>query len=119
MFPGQHHELHHFWLIMRLFRLPLSVFHDLVAIFLTCIIPVLCLFCRKFVLGDLLIRINLQQIAVRSFDVYKSAEKMKEAGFTPSKEPGPVSGIGTKIVAFRDDDEWKVVMVDSEDVSTI
>ncbi|CAN8076839.1 unnamed protein product [Agarophyton chilense] len=55
------------------------------------------------------------QIAVSTPDVYKAAEKMKKSGFTLAREPGPVSGIGTKICAVRDPDGWKTVLVDAED----
>jgi lactoylglutathione lyase len=57
------------------------------------------------------------QIAVRTKDVYEAAKIMERAGFKPAKNPGPVPGIGTKIVSFRDPDEWKAVLVDANDVS--
>lgn len=43
------------------------------------------------------------------------AEQIKAAGGTITREPGPVPGIGTKIVATTDPDGWKVVLVDYED----
>lgn len=43
------------------------------------------------------------QIAVRATtSVFDSADIMQEAGYAASRAPGPVPGIGTKIVAFRD-----------------
>ncbi len=48
-------------------------------------------------------------------DVYKTAEQIKAAGGTITREPGPVPGIGTKIVATTDPDGWKIVFVDNED----
>ncbi len=48
-------------------------------------------------------------------DVYKSAEQIRAAGGTITREPGPVPGIGTKIVATTDPDGWKIVLVDNED----
>jgi lactoylglutathione lyase len=58
------------------------------------------------------------QIAVRTKDVYEAEKIMGAAGFQPARKPGPVPGIGTKIVAFRDPDDWKTVLVDATDVST-
>ncbi len=48
-------------------------------------------------------------------DVYKTAEQIKAAGGTVTRDPGPVPGIGTKIVACTDPDGWKIVLVDNED----
>jgi lactoylglutathione lyase len=48
-------------------------------------------------------------------DVYKSAEQIKAAGGAITREPGPVPGIGTKILATTDPDGWKYVLVDTED----
>jgi lactoylglutathione lyase len=56
------------------------------------------------------------QIAVRTQDVYEATKIMEAAGFQPSRKPGPVPGIGTKIVAFRDPVDWKTVLVDAADV---
>lgn len=70
------------------------------------------------------------QVAISTNDVYKTAEQIKAAGGTITREPGPVPGIGcvvdcwgcngtwcdrTKIVATTDPDGWKVVFVDNED----
>ncbi|CAG9465985.1 unnamed protein product [Pedinophyceae sp. YPF-701] len=55
------------------------------------------------------------QIAVGTDDVYKTADAIKAAGYEVTREPGPVPGIGTKIVACRDPDGWKVVFVDNKD----
>ena len=55
------------------------------------------------------------QIAVSTQDVYKSADRLREAGIVIVREPGPVPGIGTKICAVRDPDNWKVVLVDAAD----
>lgn len=72
------------------------------------------------------------QVAISTKDVYKTAEQIKAAGGTITREPGPVPGIGcavwgargvyytvavhrTKIVATTDPDGWKVVLVDNED----
>jgi lactoylglutathione lyase len=57
-----------------------------------------------------------KQIAVRASNgVYETAKIMEMASFTAARAPGPVPGIGTKIVAFRDPDGWKTVVVDSDD----
>jgi lactoylglutathione lyase len=48
--------------------------------------------------------------------VYETAKIMGQAGYAAARAPGPVPGIGTKIVVFRDPDEWKVVVVDSADL---
>jgi lactoylglutathione lyase len=55
------------------------------------------------------------QVAISTKDVYKTAEQVKAAGGTVTREPGPVPGIGTKITAVTDPDGWKVVFVDEED----
>jgi lactoylglutathione lyase len=59
------------------------------------------------------------QIAIGTDDVYKSAEVIdlvtKELGGKITTKPGPVSGIGTKIVGFLDPSGWKTVLVDNED----
>ncbi|GAU18397.1 hypothetical protein TSUD_202860 [Trifolium subterraneum] len=59
------------------------------------------------------------QIAIGTDDVYKSAEVIdlvaKEVGGKITTKPGPVSGIGTKIVGFLDPSGWKTVLVDNED----
>ncbi|KAG7673036.1 hypothetical protein Ndes2526B_g05396 [Nannochloris sp. 'desiccata'] len=55
------------------------------------------------------------QVAISTKDVYKTAEQVKSAGGTVTREPGPVPGIGTKITAVTDPDGWKVVFVDEED----
>lgn len=55
------------------------------------------------------------QVAISTKDVYKTAEQVKAAGGTVTREPGPVPGIGTKITAVTDPDGWKVVFVDDED----
>jgi lactoylglutathione lyase len=53
------------------------------------------------------------QIAIGTDDVYKSAEVIdlvtKELGGKITTKPGPVSGIGTKIVGFLDPSGWKTV----------
>ncbi len=41
-------------------------------------------------------------------DVYKSAEQIKAAGGNVTREPGPVPGIGTKILACTDPDGYKI-----------
>jgi lactoylglutathione lyase len=43
--------------------------------------------------------------------VYKTAEQIRAAGGTITREPGPVPGIGTKILATTDPDGWKYVLV--------
>ena len=48
-------------------------------------------------------------------DVYKTAAAIEAAGGTVTRPPGPVPGIGTKIVATTDPDGWKVVFVDEAD----
>lgn len=55
------------------------------------------------------------QVAISTKDVFKTAEQIRTAGGTITREPGPVPGIGTKIVACTDPDGWKVVFVDEED----
>lgn len=55
------------------------------------------------------------QIAVSTPDVYVAADQMKKVGIQLAREPGPVPGIGTKICAVRDPDDWKTVLVDAED----
>lgn len=55
------------------------------------------------------------QVAISTTDVYKTAESVRAAGGTIVREPGPVPGIGTKIVSITDPDGWKVVFVDNED----
>ena len=55
------------------------------------------------------------QVAVSTSDVYKSAEAIKEAGGVITREPGPVPGIGTKILATTDPDGYKYVLVDNAD----
>ena len=48
-------------------------------------------------------------------DVYKSAEQIKAAGGKITREPGPLPGLGTKILATVDPDGWKYVLVDNQD----
>lgn len=55
------------------------------------------------------------QVAISTNDVYKTAEQIRSAGGTVTREPGPVPGIGTKILACTDPDGWKIVFVDNED----
>ncbi|KAL0694381.1 hypothetical protein Bca4012_061561 [Brassica carinata] len=59
------------------------------------------------------------QIAIGTDDVYKSGEVVKmvnkELGGKITREPGPLPGIGTKIVSFLDPDGWKTVLVDNKD----
>lgn len=55
------------------------------------------------------------QIAVSTPDVYKAAERFQENNIPLAKDPGPVSGIGTKICAVKDPDGWKTVLVDEND----
>ncbi|CAN6878300.1 unnamed protein product [Brassica oleracea] len=59
------------------------------------------------------------QIAIGTDDVYKSGEVVKivnkELGGNITREPGPLPGIGTKIVSFLDPDGWKTVLVDNKD----
>jgi lactoylglutathione lyase len=57
----------------------------------------------------------LPQVAISTDDVYKTAEQIKAAGGTITREPGPVPGIGTKILATTDPDGWKYVLVDNQD----
>mmetsp|Transcript_12939 Transcript_12939/g.39822 ORF Transcript_12939/g.39822 Transcript_12939/m.39822 type:complete len:308 (+) Transcript_12939:115-1038(+) len=64
----------------------------------------------KYDLGD-----AYGQIAVSTPDVYKAAEHIKNAGYKVARDPGPVPGIGTKILAVRDPDDYKIVLVDAED----
>lgn len=55
------------------------------------------------------------QVAISTNDVYKSGEQIKAAGGALTKEPGPVPGIGTKILATVDPDGYKYVLVDEQD----
>jgi lactoylglutathione lyase len=55
------------------------------------------------------------QVAISTDDVYKSAEAIKAAGGQVTREPGPVPGIGTKILATVDPDGYKYVLVDNAD----
>ncbi|KAK9836940.1 hypothetical protein WJX81_001344 [Elliptochloris bilobata] len=55
------------------------------------------------------------QVAISTTDVYKTAEAIRAAGGTITREPGPLPGLGTKILATTDPDGWKVVFVDNED----
>ncbi|CAK9320920.1 unnamed protein product [Citrullus colocynthis] len=59
------------------------------------------------------------QVAISTDDVYKSAEVVnlvnQELGGKITRQPGPLSGIGTKIVSFLDPDGWKTVLVDNAD----
>ncbi|KAJ1405576.1 Vicinal oxygen chelate [Sesbania bispinosa] len=59
------------------------------------------------------------QIAIGTDDVYKSAEVVdlvtKELGGKITRQPGPISGLNTKITSFLDPDGWKTVLVDNED----
>lgn len=55
------------------------------------------------------------QIAISTKDVYKTAEQIKAVGGSVTREPGPVPGIGTKILACVDPDGWKIVFVDEDD----
>lgn len=48
------------------------------------------------------------QIAVSTPDVYEAAGEIEASGYKLSREPGPVPGIGTKICAIRDPDNYKV-----------
>lgn len=55
------------------------------------------------------------QIAIGTDDVYKTAEAVRQAGGKITREPGPIPGINTKIVACLDPDGWKTVFVDNKD----
>lgn len=55
------------------------------------------------------------QVAISTGDVYKSAEAIRAAGGKVTREPGPVPGIGTKILATVDPDGYKYVLVDDKD----
>lgn len=55
------------------------------------------------------------QVAISTKDVYKTADQIKAAGGKVTREPGPVPGIGTKILAAVDPDGYKLVFVDWED----
>lgn len=48
-------------------------------------------------------------------DVYKTAEDIRQAGGKITREPGPLPGLNTKILATTDPDGWKVVFVDEAD----
>ncbi|XP_075084084.1 putative lactoylglutathione lyase, chloroplastic isoform X2 [Nicotiana tabacum] len=55
------------------------------------------------------------QIAIGTDDVYKTAEAIRLGGGKITREPGPLPGISTKIVACQDPDGWKAVFVDNID----
>ncbi|XP_020216536.1 probable lactoylglutathione lyase, chloroplastic isoform X2 [Cajanus cajan] len=55
------------------------------------------------------------QIAIGTNDVYKTAEAIKLCGGKIIREPGPLPGINTKIVACLDPDGWKLAFVDNVD----
>lgn len=55
------------------------------------------------------------QVAIGTDDVYKTAEVVREAGGKITREPGPLPGINTKILACVDPDGWKTVFVDNKD----
>lgn len=56
-----------------------------------------------------------RQVAISTEDVYRSAEQIRAAGGAITREPGPVPGIGTKILATTDPDGYKYVLVDNAD----
>ncbi|XP_070031026.1 probable lactoylglutathione lyase, chloroplastic isoform X4 [Nicotiana tomentosiformis] len=55
------------------------------------------------------------KIAIGTDDVYKTAEAIRLGGGKITREPGPLPGISTKIVACQDPDGWKAVFVDNID----
>eukprot|EP00878_Enallax_costatus_P000978 GHUV01001110.1.p1 GENE.GHUV01001110.1~~GHUV01001110.1.p1 ORF type:complete len:315 (+),score=58.46 GHUV01001110.1:162-1106(+) len=55
------------------------------------------------------------QVAISTKDVYKSAEAIRAASGKITREPGPVPGLGTKILATTDPDGYKYVLVDEAD----
>ncbi|KAK4536040.1 hypothetical protein CDCA_CDCA07G2065 [Cyanidium caldarium] len=55
------------------------------------------------------------QVALSTDDVYAAAERLRNAGANITREPGPLPGIGTKIVSARDPDGHKFVLVDWTD----
>jgi len=65
---------------------------------------------EKYDLGD-----AYAQVALSTKDVYKTAESIKAAGGKVTREPGPLPGLNTKILATTDPDGWKVVFVDEAD----
>lgn len=46
--------------------------------------------------------------------MYKTAEVVREAGGKITREPGPLPGINTKILACVDPDGWKTVSLCAE-----
>lgn len=48
-------------------------------------------------------------------DVYKTGDQIKAAGVSLLKEPGPLPGLGTKILSLTDPDGYKIVFVDTAD----
>lgn len=55
------------------------------------------------------------QVAISTNDVYKTGEQIKAAGGKLLREPGPLPGLGTKILSTTDPDGYKYVLVDNED----
>ncbi|KFM26234.1 Lactoylglutathione lyase [Auxenochlorella protothecoides] len=55
------------------------------------------------------------QVAISTEDVYKTGDQIKAAGVSLLKEPGPLPGLGTKILSLTDPDGYKIVFVDTAD----
>ena len=55
------------------------------------------------------------QVALSTGDVYKTAAAIIAKGGKITREPGPLPGLNTKIMASTDPDGWKIVFVDAQD----
>ena len=55
------------------------------------------------------------QVACSTDDVYKTAEAIRDAGGSITREPSPVPGIGTKVMKTADPDGWTLAFVDNSD----
>ncbi|XP_057443501.1 probable lactoylglutathione lyase, chloroplastic [Lotus japonicus] len=64
----------------------------------------------KYDLGD-----AYAQLTIGTDNVYKTAEAIKLAGGTITREPGPIPGRDTHITVCEDPDGWKTVFVDNVD----
>ena len=45
----------------------------------------------------------------------RTAEQVRAAGYTVSREPAPVPGIGTRVTKVQDPDGWTLAFVDNGD----
>lgn len=55
------------------------------------------------------------QLACSTDDVFKTADALRAVGAKITREPGPVPGIGTKVMKVEDLDGWVYAFVDNAD----